>query len=126
MNREQSRKLARMLRSRREELGLSASQLARRANVAVGTVTRIELAQIPAPKVESLRSIADALDLPITDLLATAALLRDDELPTMPVYLKLKYRDMSPETVAEINRYVESIMSRHEHAAAGPTGGEDE
>lgn len=126
MNQEQSQKLARMLRSRREELGLSASQLARQASVAVGTVTRIELAQIPAPKVESLRSIADALDIPITDLLATAALLRGDELPTMPVYLKLKYRDMSPKTVAEINRYVESIMSRHKHAAAGPTGGEDE
>ncbi|MFD6677746.1 helix-turn-helix domain-containing protein [Rhodococcus zopfii] len=46
MNPEQAVKLAQTIRTRRGELGLSASEVARRAQVAKATVTRLELASI--------------------------------------------------------------------------------
>lgn len=126
MNHEQSIQLAALLRARREALGLSASEVARRAEVATGTVTRLELAQIPSPQLDNLRAIADVLQLPLTDLLTTAEWVRDDELPTMPVYLKMKYRTMPPEARSSIERYIHDIVQRYDHSRRGPVGREDE
>lgn len=126
MNHEQSTQLAVLLRARREALSLSASEVARRADVATGTVTRLELAQIPHPQIDNLRAIADVLSMPLTDLLTTAEWVRDDELPTVPVYLKLKYRQMPPEARSTIERYIQDIAARYDRSRHGPVGNEDE
>jgi transcriptional regulator with XRE-family HTH domain len=53
--------LADAIRSQREKLGLSASEVARQAGVAKGTITRLELGQISNPRMDNLRAIADVL-----------------------------------------------------------------
>lgn len=58
-----------VVRQRREELNLSRSQLARLADVSVSTLDRLELhGQVPS--VCRLASIATALDLPLSELVA--------------------------------------------------------
>ena len=129
MNQEQSQQLAASMRERRQLLGVSASELARRANVSPGTITRLELAQIPNPHIESLRAIADALQMPITDLLASGSWVRRDELPTLAPYLRTKYRDMPAAAVQEIEAHFDDVARRHGihlHAPGGPAAGEDE
>ena len=62
--------LAETIRTQRQKLGLSASEVARQAGVAKGTITRLELGQIANPRMDNLRAIADVLQLPLTDILA--------------------------------------------------------
>src|SRR5580765_4051631 len=55
--------LAAQIRKRRNELHLSAAEVARRAGVTTGTVTRLELAQISDPRPGNLVAIGQVLGL---------------------------------------------------------------
>lgn len=70
MTPEQAAQLAELLRTHRQRLGLSAHEVARRAGVNVGTVTRIEKEQIPSPRPENLIAIGEVLGIPAADLFA--------------------------------------------------------
>lgn len=113
-----------MLRQHRLAVGLSAREVARRANVDVGTVTRLELGQILSPRPENLRSIAAVLDIPVADLFAVADWLPKDDLPTFRPYLRSKYRDLPPEAVKEIEDVFERLA--RDHRLEGPRDHEDE
>jgi len=129
MNPKQALKLAQTLRTRRGELGLSASEVARRAEVAKATVTRLELGDIPQPRPDNLRAIAEALELPVADLFAAADWIPEGELPTLTPYLRTKYKDMPADAVREIEQHFADVAQRHgitlDHAA-GPSTGQDE
>lgn len=129
MDNKDAQKLGKAIRAKREALKLSASEVARQANVAKATITRLELAQIPNPRIDNLRSIADVLGLPITDLLTEASWLRDAELPTLTPYLRTKFKDMPADAVKEIEQHFQDVAARHGvhlDAANGPAPGEDE
>ncbi|MEE2032982.1 helix-turn-helix domain-containing protein [Rhodococcus chondri] len=129
MNPKQALKLAQTLRTRRGELGLSASEVARRAEVAKATVTRLELGDIPQPRPDNLRAIAEALELPVADLFAAADWIPEGELPTLTPYLRTKYKDMPADAVREIEQHFAAVAQRHgltlDHTA-GPSSGQDE
>lgn len=63
--------LADIVRRRREELELSRERLAAKAGLSTSTIVRIERGH--EPKLDNLRALAAALDLPLTDLLTPAA-----------------------------------------------------
>lgn len=129
MNQHQAKRLAATIQKARTEHSLSARQLAERADVAPGTITRLERAEILTPQIDSLRRIADALDLPITDLLASGSWVRRDELPSLPLYLRTKYRGMPSGAVDEIESQLDEIAKRHGirlDEYTGPMNGEDE
>ncbi|ATQ27341.1 XRE family transcriptional regulator [Rhodococcus ruber] len=129
MNPEQAFKLAQTLRTRRGELGLSASEIARRADVAKATVTRLELGEIPQPRPDNLRAIAEALELPVADLFAAADWIPEGELPTLTPYLRTKYKDMPADAVREIEQHFAAVAERHGitfNHTAGPSTGQDE
>ena len=109
----QAQALARLLRSHREKAGISASELARRAGVDKGTVTRIELGQIPSPKADNLRAIAEAIGLSASDVFTAAGWVPAHELPTMRPYLRTKYRAMPAEAVAEIEAYADRVAREY-------------
>jgi transcriptional regulator with XRE-family HTH domain len=73
MTPEEARSLADLLRTQRDFLGLSAHEVARRAGVNVGTVTRIEHGEIPNPRPESLMAMARVLQISPSDLFAATA-----------------------------------------------------
>lgn len=124
MTPEDAHELAELLRIARQAAGLSAHEVARRAGVNVGTVTRIELGQIASPRPESLRAIGDVLGIPAADLFATTDWLPSEELPTFKPYLRAKYGDLPPEAVAELETRFQQIAEQY--GTEGPKDGEDE
>src|ERR1700739_1763744 len=63
MTPEQTVQLINLLAKKRAESDLSVNEVARRANVDVGTVWRIEQGKIPTPKAESLKAIGKVLGI---------------------------------------------------------------
>jgi transcriptional regulator with XRE-family HTH domain len=125
MNSDQAAQLAKMLREGREALHMSASELARRAGVAAGTVTRIELCQIPrGPLPESLAAMADVLGIARSDVFAVMGWVPPTELPTLRPYLRTKYHELPEDAVTEVEQFIQALQRRH--GGAGPTNGEDE
>lgn len=109
MNTDGRRALAHVLRRKREALGLSASELARRAGVTTGTVTRIELAQIAEPNASTLTSLAQVLQMPATDLFVIAEWIPAHELPSLTTYLRGKYGDLPQAAAHEIEELLAQL-----------------
>lgn len=63
--------LGRVIRAARKRLGLSQEQLAEKAGCDRQSVNRVENART-SPSIHSLWMLADALDVPASELLATA------------------------------------------------------
>ena len=57
------------VRKARKKAGLSQDKLAREADVAYNTVVKIESGENKNPTIETLRSIAKALDVSVDDLI---------------------------------------------------------
>ncbi|MFH5227299.1 helix-turn-helix domain-containing protein [Antrihabitans spumae] len=126
MNEKQSQILAELLRSKRTELGLSASETARRAGIQPSTLTRLELGQIAAPTATNLRALGTVLGITSADLFATVGWMPEGELPSMTPYLRSKYRNMPPEAIAEIEQHFAKVAKDHGITVSGPAGTEDE
>ncbi len=124
MNSEHSRRLADLLRERRQALGLTARELGRRAGVDNGTVIRIEQGLIPNPRPDNLRAIGRVLGIPAADLFAATDWLPREELPSFRPYLRTKYRELPDEAVAEIEAVFDRLA--RDYGSRGPIGNEDE
>jgi transcriptional regulator with XRE-family HTH domain len=70
------RVIANHVRSRRQEIGLSVSQLAERSEISKGMLSKIENAQT-SPSLATLARLAAALDMPVTSLFRGLAEERD-------------------------------------------------
>ena len=118
--------LARIIQEHRTTLGISATELARRAGVTTGTITRLELGQIASPRAETLRAIAEALGVPASDLFVTADWLPKNELPTFSPYLRSKYKDLPAAAKHELETSFAAIAQKYGYDPAGPAPGQDE
>ena len=121
-------RLAKLIRSRREQTGMSAAELARRADTNKSTITRLESGQVPNPRPETLKAVAVALNLPVSDLLASADYFNRGDLPSMTPYLRSRYGYLSDSAQAEIDAAFRDITARHGYNpdGRGPADGEDE
>ena len=63
------KKIGLMLKRIREGKGMTQLELARRAHVAQGYLSELEVGQKKNPGIETLRKIAKALSVPVTELL---------------------------------------------------------
>ena len=128
MTPEQAKQLSRMLRSKREAAGLSVNEVARRAGVDAGSVSRIERGQIPSPTARTLLALGEVLDIPASDLFTVAPWATPEELPTIRPYLRTKYH-LPDDAMQEIERHFAEVAQRHGISFDpnhGPQGGEDE
>lgn len=121
----QQSELADLLRSRRHELGLSASEVARRADITTASVTRLENCTNPRPSVETLAAICTVLAVPVADMLAMVDVMPESQLPSLTPYLRTKYREMPAEAVREMSDYFERLAKKY-RMSDGPADGEDE
>jgi len=64
-----SKKLAAMLKTRREEKGLTQTDLAKRARLSQAYVASIEVGTRKNPSLAILKRLAKALGVPVTELL---------------------------------------------------------
>ena len=113
-SRPQWRRLADMLKQRRLALGLSASEVARRAGIDKHTYINLENAERGRPAMESVQVIADALAIPIADVFAITGWLPRTELPSFRPYLRTKYNHMPEAALKDMEAYFDDIASRYQ------------
>lgn len=125
MNPQQAKKLGRHLKQAREGIGISARELARRADVPDSTIVRIEQGAFAEPSPEKLQRMAAALGLNLADLYLMAD-YPIPELPTLTPYLRTKYGNLPTEAADQIQAYADRLARKHGVDLSGPTPGEDE
>jgi transcriptional regulator with XRE-family HTH domain len=113
MNADQTVQLINLLSKKRTESGLSVAEVARRAHIDVAAVWRIEQGMIAAPRAESLIAIGGVLGIPPADLFTIVGWLRDDELPTLEVYLGAKYPGLPPEGIQAIEGHTATVVKKY-------------
>lgn len=113
------RRLGDFIRERREILGISRRELARRADIA--DVGRLEQGLISSPRTDTLQAISSALGLSLSELVALG---EPSELPSLMPYMRAKYADMPDEAIQEVAAYIDELRSRHH--MTGPSAHEDE
>jgi len=118
--------LGKLLKERRHELGFSAKEVADRAGIADSNVLRIEQGAIANPRPETLKSLADALRLDLSDLYATAGYVQPEGLPNFAPYLRSKYADLPASAKRELEDSFNRIAAKHGYDANGPAPGQDE
>ncbi len=126
MTPEQARRLGAFLRSARETAGLSLSELVEKSGVQKSTLGRFEQGVFLSPKPDKLKAIAQALDLPVADVLLMADYSDPADLPSIPVYMRARY---SGELSAKDLRDIEALVNERRASGAakrGPKKGEDE
>jgi transcriptional regulator with XRE-family HTH domain len=124
LNPEQARQLGHALRTRREQIGLSARSLEAASGVNISSIVSLERGDILTPQPDTLKALAAALDMPVTDLFAIADWLPKNELPTFTPYMRAKYKDFPDEAVAEMEQFFTRLAKKH--GVHGPAAGEDE
>lgn len=125
MNPQQAKKLGRHLKKTREAVGLSARELARRADVPDSTIVRIEQGAFAEPSPEKLQRMAAVLGLNLADLYVMAD-YPIPELPTLTPYLRTKYRELPAVAAQQIQVYADRLARKHGVDLSGPAPGEDE
>ena len=126
MDKKQAQRLGEHLRRAREAQKLSTRQVAERAGVDMSTVVRIENGAFATPRLETVKALAEALDIPISNVYALAQYVAPTELPSFQPYLRAKYGKLPPEAVDELERSFERLAKRYGYDQDGPEPGEDE
>lgn len=123
MNENERAALADLIRDRRLALGISGSELARRAGIDKGLLTLLDQRKIKQPRVDTLRALASALEIPLGDIYSATNWLPDTALPSLRPYMRAKYEHLPDEAVAEVEAVINKLSKRY---GQGPIDGEDE
>jgi transcriptional regulator with XRE-family HTH domain len=109
MRPDQARALGDYIKDRRSALLLSTRALAARSHVNMATIVRLQQGAFIDPRPETLRAVADGLDVRVSELLLLAGYLIPEDLPDFDKYLRVKYPQLSDEAIAEL----ETLAQRH-------------
>jgi transcriptional regulator with XRE-family HTH domain len=122
---EDAKRLGEALRDNRYRLDLSAREVARRAHLDVGTVTRLEQGISTDPRPSNVVAVARVVGLSEQDLGSYTGWYARRELPTFTPYLRSKYGgELPPEAINELETFFDYLRSKH--GLDGPIAGEDE
>ena len=91
-----------------------------------GALTRLEHGETRTPTPETLRALAEALDVPLADLYAVAGHVVPYDLPSLVPYLQTRYGQLPDTALAEASAYLEHLIDEHGLNPQGPLEFEDE
>jgi transcriptional regulator with XRE-family HTH domain len=120
---DKAKALGELLATQRTERGYSIRQLAAKAEIDKSTLARLEQAKLLAPQTHTLRALAQALEMPVSDVFTAAGWLSKDELPSFRPYMRAKFKDLDEDAIEDLVRYAERLSKR---ASIGPIDHEDE
>ncbi len=116
-------KLAELVRARRKELGLSQERVAELMGMAPNYISMLEINRVDRPGNETLRALADVLDMSVEPLLVAtgqldpvptddpaALLLHLDSLPTAEARLEA-FRNLPPQMRRAIRRLMRDLFA---------------
>jgi transcriptional regulator with XRE-family HTH domain len=126
MAEDQILQLGKILQAKREALKLSIREVARQTELTPSTIMRIEQGQRAAPSPDVLAKLAEVLELSLAELYTLAGYAVPKDLPSMPAYLRVKYRDLPAPARDELNQYLEKLKHKYGLDEHGPQNGEDE
>lgn len=112
------------LKGLRQSKGLGIRELARRAELDAGGITRIEQGG-RIPTLDTLKALATALEVPPSDLFTMAGYVIPSDLPSMSTYLRTRY-DLSDDAIASVDEYVQKLIAEKGLDPDGPAPREDE
>jgi transcriptional regulator with XRE-family HTH domain len=101
------------LRKRREEAGLSKTEMARKLNVSSPHLSRLERDEIKHPSAELLQRITKCLNIRSEDLYALTGLLIPTDLPELVPYLRAKHPDWPDFVIAELDDICDYLKYKH-------------
>ena len=108
-------KLHTVIRSLREDKGLTQEKLAKDSGLTRGYISRLESGEYldDSPSVKTLRQIAEGLKEPVELILTKAGITQDDYIKSAstPTFLRAKY-DLNKEQIASVEAYIEVIKNQ--------------
>jgi len=110
---EDTRTLGEYVRARRLANGWTLSEAARRSDVDLAYLSRLELGGYQTPNPRYLSAIARALDVQPEDLYGLAGYDIPERLPALAPYMRTKY-DMPPEAVRDLEKYFELLRNYYD------------
>jgi transcriptional regulator with XRE-family HTH domain len=125
MKRDTSAEFGTYLKDLRLKRNLSTRELARKSGLDPAGILRIERGTQQA-QTGTLKKLALALEVPAGDVLAAAGLLAPADLPDMSTYLRICHGNLSDETVASIDQYIQRLVNEEGLEPNGPELLEDE
>lgn len=109
----------------RRERNLGVRELARKAGLDAGGLTRLEQGKT-TPQPDTLKALGAALEVPFADLFAMAGYVTPSDLPSMSAYLHTRYGQLPEDTLTSIDEYIQHLVSEHGLNPRGPAPFEDE
>ncbi len=112
--------LIELIKTTREERGLSLRKLADIAGLHHSFLSKLELGAYDSVSVESLMALAEALDLPPADLFSLAGYRLPESLPSFGPYLRTRYGEqLSDDDLSALTHMFEAMRSGHDETAGG-------
>ena len=109
-NTDGNKEIGEFIRSRRETLGLSMADAARKSGLHHSYWSYLEMGRYQTPAPNHLRIIAETLQLPLEDLYSLAGYDSPKGLPSFKPYMRAKY-DLPLEAVADLERYFDYLRN---------------
>jgi transcriptional regulator with XRE-family HTH domain len=125
MTHDTAREFGEYLQSLRRQRKLGIRELARKAAIDSGGITRIEKGQA-RPRPDTLKCLAIALEVPVSDMFAMAGYVTPSDLPSISTYLRVCYRDLSDESLIHLEGYIRHLIDDRHLDPNGPVAFEDE
>jgi len=105
-------KLHTVIKTLREDKGLTQERLAENAKLTRGYISRLEKGSYAddSPSIRTLRQIADGLKVPLELLLAKASLTQDDYIKSAstPTFLRAKY-DFNEDQIRSVELFIDHV-----------------
>lgn len=104
-----TRKLGAYIKHLREERKHSVRGLAAKAGMNSGALSRIENGK-RSPELDSLKALAVALDVTVTELITMGDCLTVYDLPSLTPYLHARYGHLPKEKLTSIDNYLKELI----------------
>ncbi|MFH1319799.1 MAG: helix-turn-helix transcriptional regulator [Bacteroidota bacterium] len=111
-------KLNHVIKNLREEGGLTQEELARKAQLSKGYISRLEAGDYTeGPSIKTLQMIAEGLSLPLEDILNKAGITKEDytKNPSLELgsgaFLRAK-TDLTEEQVKKLRQFIIKLKNR--------------
>jgi transcriptional regulator with XRE-family HTH domain len=114
VTKKEATELGTYIRDARERSGMTLRSLEKQCGVTYATLSKIETGDIKVPTAESLQRIARSLELAYEDLAMLAGYTLPQGLPDLPIYLRKKYDELSPEEIRQVEGYVRYLRQQHQ------------
>lgn len=105
--------LALLLEGLRTDAGLSQYALAAKCGFDRSNIRRIEDGTVADITEDTMRTLADALDIDIERFYEAHWLTTRRPLPSLPTYFRSKYHDLTPAQIAKVEAMVDTMRSEN-------------